>query len=758
MLSEIGQFCLVMALGFAGVQVFASLRGVIGRVLLPLPMTRLGSATAYLQNTFVLAAFITLITAFLLCDFSILTVALHDHSHLPWYFRFAATWGNHEGSLLLFVLILSSMSSGLALTLKDPQLRARSLVIQGMLTIGFLLLLMVKSNPFDLLPFPLTEGESLNPILQDQSLVMHPPLLYLGYVGFSVPYSLAIAVLWGRDSQETWEAVVRPWTLLAWAALTGGITLGSWWAYYELGWGGWWFWDPVENASLMPWLAGTALVHTLRSGSLFRWSLFLSILTFSLSLLGTFLVRSGLITSVHSFAQSPDRGLFILSLLGFIAGFGLMMWVWKAPRLKGVPLNLMTRQGMLLLNSLFLCMGLITVVLGTFYPLWSEWVHGQTLSVGTPYFERTFIPLMIPVLILIPIGSLLRREPESLFSLFSTPLTAAFASLVLLLFTYSTVSISALTGIIVAVWVLVGTLQAAYQKRLFLGPTFAHLGVAISLLGVSVAGGFKTEESHILGLEEKMTVGGVELTLTDVQLGEAPTYLFEKATLLHKGGTLTPEKRVYKPQNSLLSETAITTNGLRDLYVILGPYQGDQKWVVKGSYLPLAPWIWIGGGFMVLGGIASLCKLVIARRAKPNAAIFNRGFIIIQRLLPPAFARGRNDILLVLILVFPLSLHADTQQAKDLQGEVRCPVCLGQAITDSDTEESEALRAYIVEQLNQGKSEEEVRAKLRETFGDEILFRPPFEERTFFLWLAPFFLLFMALAWIMWRVVRSRNL
>ena len=320
-----------------------------------------------------------------------------------------------------FVLILSGMSVALATFLQDPLLKARALSIQGLLTLLFLLFLILTSNPFTALPFTLPEGNSLNPLLQDRGLLIHPPLLYLGYVGFSAPFSLAIAALWGEENVQTWDIIVRPWALFAWGALTAGIALGSWWAYYELGWGGWWFWDPVENASFMPWLAGTALLHTLRTETLYRWSLFLSLLTFGLSLLGTFLVRSGLITSVHSFAQDPTRGFFILCLLGGIMGFAFFIWVWKAPRLQSPPLHLFSRQGALLLNSLFLTVGLATVLLGTLYPLWSDWMWSEKIAIGAPYFERTLIPLMAPLLIFIPIGSVFREKEESLFQLLYHP-------------------------------------------------------------------------------------------------------------------------------------------------------------------------------------------------------------------------------------------------------------------------------------------------------------------------------------------------
>jgi cytochrome c-type biogenesis protein CcmF len=723
MLSELGNFFLYMALGFAGVQILASFWGVIKNNN---KFQILGRSSAFLQGGFLSATFLTLILAFFVCDFSILTVALHDHTQLPWYYRMAATWGNHEGSLLLFVLILSGMGVALAALLPNSSMRAPTLTIQGLLTLLFLLFLLITSNPFVALPFSLPEGKSLNPLLQDQGLLVHPPLLYLGYVGFSAPFSLAMAALWKGEEAETWAALVRPWVLFAWSTLTIGITLGSWWAYYELGWGGWWFWDPVENASLMPWLAATALLHTLRSGGLYRWSLFLSLLTFGLSLLGTFLVRSGLITSVHSFAQDPTRGLFILSLLGGIMGMGLFMWTWKAPRLQSPQLELFSRQGLLLLNSLLLCVGLATVLLGTLYPLISDGLWGEKVAVGAPYFERTFIPLMIPLFLLIPFGALLRDKDESLFPLLLTPLTAALGGAVFVFYLFNSPSLWAVIGIVTALWVFVGTVIAFLKKRLSLGPTLAHIGVAITLLGVSVAGGFRMDETRILGLQEHLEVGGTKLTLRDVQYGKGSTYTYERATLNYSGGILTPEKRLYQPQDSLLSETAIQSNGLRDLYVILGPYEGENRWLIRASIIPLAPWIWIGGIFMALGATFSLMK-------------------------------RKHLVFLFFLFSFPAFAEGDLEsRAQALYKEVRCSVCVGQSIADSQAPESKALRGFIMQQLREGKSEEAIRDDLRTLFGEDVLFHPPFNNKTLFLWMFPFGLFFAVLLGFLWRRNQGR--
>lgn len=713
-----------MSVGFASVQVLASFWGVIKDHL---RFLALGRVAAILQGSFLGVAFLTLIIAFVTCDFSLLIVTLHDHTQLPWYYRFAATWGNHEGSLLLFVQILSGVGVAQAVFLHDPFLRARTLTIQGLLTILFLVFLLITSNPFTLLPFTLPEGKSLNPLLQDRGLLIHPPLLYLGYVGFSAPFSLAIAALWGGMDGKEWARMTRPWALLAWAALTAGITLGSWWAYYELGWGGWWFWDPVENASLMPWLAATALLHILRTESFYRWSLFLSLFTFGLSLLGTFLVRSGLITTVHSFVQDPERGIFLLSLLGGIMSFAFFLWVWKAPPFHSSPLPLFSRQGTILLNSFLFFIGLLTVILGTLYPLWSEYLVGKTVSIGAPYFERTFVPLMVPLLILIPIGSLLRDKAEPFFPLLMTPLTAALGGVALMLYLIPFPSLWAFTGIICAIWIIAGAAVTILQKRLSWGPTLAHIGVAISLLGVSVGGGFRTDETRILAPQESLEVGGNTLTLIKVEQGKRPTYLYERAIFSYGENFLTPEKRLYQPQKSLLSETAIYTNGFKDIYVILGPYQGENRWLIRASSIPLAPWIWVGGALMVFGVCLSFFR--------------------------------RKTTLLLLLLFLPTLSVADSdleKRAHALSQEVRCPVCLGQSIADSEMRESEDLKAYILERLKEGESEDSIRETLRSRYGDEILFRPPFESHTLFLWLAPFGIFFLLLIGFLWKGFYSR--
>jgi len=408
-------------------------------------------------------------------------------------------------------------------------------------------------------------------------------------------------------------------------------------------------------------------------------------------------------------------------------GCAFFLWVWKAPRIRSTPLSLVSREGTLVFNSLFLFVGLATLVLGTLYPLWTVFMGQGPIAVGAPYFERTFIPLMLPFLLLIPLGGLLREKREPLLPLVMAPFTATLGALTLLLYFFYPASLLALVGLSTGVWILGGTLTAFLKKRLSLGSFLAHMGVAISLLGISMAGGFRKDEAHVLRPQENMRVGNTTLTLQGVQQGTTQTYLFEKATLEASGSLLTPEKRFYQPQNSLLSETAIQTNGLRDLYVTLGPYQGEDRWVIRASIIPLAPSIWIGGALMVLGaGVSFYQSTVIAS--------FRR-----KRSSPGATLKTWVASLLTL-LAMTIEVRADTldQRAQALSQEVRCPVCLGQSIAESETPESRGLKKFILERLKKGDSEETIRETLRRLYGNEILFRPPFESHTLFLWLAPF--------------------
>ena len=507
---------------------------------------------------------------------------------------------------MLFIWVLSGLSAALAFSL-PLSLRPKALISQGIITILFLTFLLVTSTPFHSLPFKLSEGQSLNPLLQDRGLLFHPPLLYLGYVGFSAPFSIALSILWGGKSVHL--RILRAWILVPWALLTAGITLGSWWAYYELGWGGWWFWDPVENISLMPWLSATALLHLLFIERLQKWTLFFCLLTFGLSLLGTFLVRSGLIISVHSFASDTEKAMILATLITLIIATSFVIWIWKAPRFISSSLPLLSRKGLILGNILVLSIVLFTLFLGTLYPLFNEALGGPPLSIGAPYFENTLIPLSLPLFILLPIGCLFCNQHASLLSLLLPPLTAVLGMLVLLLYFFHPHSLLAIVGISLAIWVISGTSLAFYKKSLSLGAFLAHLGVGITLLGVSVAGGFRIDQESPLKIHQSIALAGLPLTFQSIVHGNEPTYTYEQATLTYLKRELTPEKRLYHPQNSLVSETAINTNGFRDIYVAIGSYQGDNTWIIRASCIPLAPWIWLGGALMVLGaGLSFFCR------------------------------------------------------------------------------------------------------------------------------------------------------
>lgn len=595
MLAEIGNLFIALSLGFTCVQIGASTYNRSPQ------WQTLGRVSALLQSACLTLAFLTLIMAFYLCDFSLSLVFLHDHTALPWPYRIAASWGNHAGSLLMFLTLLSWGNGVLAAFLPLP-LRSPALMIQGAVITLLLLFLILTSNPFHELPLTPHNGQSLNPLLQDKSLLFHPPFLYFGYAGFSAPFSISLAVLWLGERSVTSLSFLKPWVLIPWGCLTAGIAWGSWWAYYELGWGGWWFWDPVETISLMPWLTATGLLHTLITKQAYRWSLLLALLTFGLSLLGTFLVRSGLIISLHSFAEDPRKGYILLSLIGLIMGVALAIWALKAPRPKSSPLPFFSQDNLLLGMTLLLMIILFTLLVGTLYPLIASLMGWGPLVIDAAYFEKTAIPLLLVVFLLMPVGIILTKgRHTALLQTLALPCTLVLSTATLLLYSFAPFSLLTFVGTLTAVWILGGTGMALWRKKLSLSAAFAHIGVGISLLGLSIGGGFREDISQPLGIHETLTVAGFPLTLTAVDQGKESTYLYEKAQMTSPAGTLTPEKRLYQPQNMLISETAIASNGLRDLYVALGPYQGNQRWLIQASFIPLAPWVWLGALLMVIG-------------------------------------------------------------------------------------------------------------------------------------------------------------
>ncbi len=654
MIAELGHFALIVALVVALVQATVPL---IGAQRGNDAWVAVAQPAAYAQFLMAVVAFFALMHAFVQSDFSVLAVFQSSHSLKPLLYKVTGVWGNHEGSLLLWILILSGFGAAVAAFGRNlpPQLKARVLAVQAMIGVGFLLFILFTSNPFErIFPVP-QEGQGLNPLLQDPGLAIHPPFLYLGYVGFSMAFSFAVAALIEGRVDPAWARWVRPWTLAAWCFLSIGITLGSWWAYYELGWGGFWFWDPVENASFMPWLAGTALLHSAivveRRDTLKAWTILLAILTFSLSLMGTFIVRSGVLTSVHAFATDPARGLFILGFLVFVVGGSLTLFAARASALKpGGLFAPISREGALLLNNLLLATACATVFLGTLYPLLLDAVSGDKVSVGPPFFNATFIPIMFPVLVAMVIGPLLPWKRGDLSGMVQRLrgafLIAASAGLI----TYAMVSgtsLMAVAGIVVSVWLIVGSLMPLVERtirrgaslqhsaeralalpRSAIGMAFAHAGVGFFVLGLTVLLSFQTEKDQVLRAGQSMEVGGFTVTLRRVESVPGPNYVAQRGIFdVSKNGTLRepalPEKRTYVGSPMVTTEAAIEPTLWGDLYVVLGDADGAGGYAVRAYFKPFVHWMWFGAAFMVFGGVVSLSdrrhRVGAPRRAKVDA-------------------------------------------------------------------------------------------------------------------------------------------
>ncbi len=622
MIAELGHLALWLALGVA------LLLGVLPWRW-PEPGERLAAPLTGWLALFIGAGYVALSASFLRADFSVAYVAQHSHSALPWPYQLAAVWGGHEGSLLLWVTLLAGWMLALRHASRDwpVVLRARVLAVLGLLAAGFLLFLLCTSNPFERVLPALPEGRDLNPLLQDPGMVMHPPLLYMGYVGFAVAFALAIVALWAGEVDGPWARRARPWTLAAWAALSLGIALGSWWAYSELGWGGWWFWDPVENASFLPWLAGTALVHSLavmeKRGAFKAWTVLLAILAFSLSLLGTFLVRSGVLSSVHAFATDPQRGLFILGFLLAVVGPSLALFGARAGRLGlGTRFHLVSRETALLANNFMLLAACGAVLLGTLYPLLLDALTGQKLSVGPPYFEAVFVPLMLPVLLLLGVGPVLRwREAEARPLLRALRWPLALAPLLALGHGWleGTVGVMTALGLLMGWWVLATTaadlgarlLKSQALPRSVAAMLLAHAGVGVFVIGVTLVSSQQQELDTPLRAGEVASLGPVRLKLQDVRSVDGPNYRAAEARLLlsrpgQPDAVLRPQKRIYESSEMPMTESAIERDWRGDVYVSLAePVDTPQgrAWIVHVAIKPYVAWIWGGVVLMALGGL-----------------------------------------------------------------------------------------------------------------------------------------------------------
>ncbi len=630
MIPELGHLAMILALCLACVQGTLPL---IGAWRGDRQWMSLAQPAAWGQFAFLAFAFACLTYAFMVDDFSVSYVAQNSNSALPWYYKFSAVWGAHEGSLLLWAFILSAWTFAVSVFSRQlpEEMLARVLGVMGLISIGFLLFLIVTSNPFDrLLPQSPMDGRDLNPLLQDFGLVVHPPMLYMGYVGFSVAFAFAIAALLGGRLDAAWARWSRPWTLVAWAFLGIGIALGSWWAYYELGWGGWWFWDPVENASFMPWLVGTALIHSLavteKRGVFKSWTVLLAIAAFSLSLLGTFLVRSGVLTSVHAFATDPERGVFILVFLLVVVGGSLTLFALRAPVVKSqVGFGLWSRETLLLINNLLLVVATAMILLGTLYPLLLDALSGAKLSVGPPYFNAMFVPLMAALLLALAVGILVRWKDTPLRWLLGmlTPVLIASAvlgglgALAFGDFHWAVLAVSFL-----AAWVVLASVRDLLDKTRHKGllngvrslaPSYwgmhlAHIGLVMCALGVVLTSQQSAERDLRLAPGESLELGGYQFVFEGAQHHEGPNYTSDRATTRVLDGdreitVLHPEKRLYTVQQMPMTEAGIDAGFTRDLYVALGEPLGDGAWAVRVHIKPFVRWIWLGGLMMAFGGM-----------------------------------------------------------------------------------------------------------------------------------------------------------
>jgi cytochrome c-type biogenesis protein CcmF len=640
MIPELGQFTLIVALFVSLVQATVPLVGAIRGDRVWMDVAR---PAALAQFALIATAFGALMSCYITSDFSVLNVVQNSHTDKPLLYKISGVWGNHEGSMLLWVLILSIY--GMAVSVfggnLPPGLRARALSVQATISFGFLLFILFTSNPFQRVdPAPLN-GAGLNPLLQDPGLAFHPPFLYLGYVGFSMAFSFAIAALLEGRVDAAWARWVRPWTLLAWCALTLGIAMGSWWAYYTLGWGGWWYWDPVENASFMPWLSGTALLHSSivveKRDTLKAWTILLAIVTFSLSLLGTFLVRSGVLTSVHSFAADPARGVFVLALLVVVTGGSLVLFAVRGPVLKGGGLFApMSREGSLLLNNVLMSTAAGTVLLGTLYPLFADALDLGKVSVGAPFFNAVFIPLMIPMVVTMAVGPMLSWKRGDLPGVVGR-MKAAFAGTALVIVAIwflgggDSGPVWAAFSLGLAAWLFLGCLvELAERVRLFRAPwaetadrllrlprsaygmTLAHMGVAVVIAGITGSGAWTQEKIQVMHIGDTVSVAGYDIRLAGIEDGiPGPNYEALRAHFVatRKGqpvADLYPEKRMYRQPPRPTTDAAIHTNFIGDVYVVIGDPAGPDAYVTRLYFNPLVPWIFIGAVIMVIGGLVSL--------------------------------------------------------------------------------------------------------------------------------------------------------
>ena len=686
---------------------------------------------------FISISFSILIWAFVVSDFSFLTVWNNSHTAKPLLYKITGTWGNHEGSMLLWCWVMALY--GFLITQNyqflSKELKENTLMFQGLLCFGFGLYLFFASNPLLVNEINTIEGKGLNPLLQDPGLAFHPPFLYLGYVGLSIVWSFALAGILEKKIDKNWGSYVRPWVVISWVFLTIGITLGSWWAYYELGWGGYWFWDPVENASLIPWLIATALLHTTiaveKKGVLINWCILLAIMAFGLSVIGTFIVRSGLITSVHAFANDPLRGVFILGLLSLYTILSFSMYALRIKKEREeIHLNILSKETFFIFNNLLLSVLALTVFVGTIYPLILEVLSNERISVGPPFFVITVIPIALLIAFLAAIGPLLAWDKNSSKTLLKRIILPSVLTIVLVIIIYKNfLSLTALSvlGILIGIWLLSSSIQNIFQFRLFGFKNWAtflgHSGFALLILGISFSSSLQNEYEGTLKVGSSIQFKDYKVEFLSVKEFNGKNYIssigkfnISKQDLNY---TLEPEKRYYPAENSLTTEASIISKNFSQLYMVIGEKINDETWVVRIWHKPFILLIWIGGIVIASGGFLSLSSVFLKKQ-------IIRSFIILAFTLPfiGLFAKEFNPEI--------------EERIHRINLQIRCMVCQTQTIDDSDAQLAKDLRAIVRQKVIEGETEEEIFTFFRNRYGDYILMKPPLQQNTIILWLTPF--------------------
>jgi len=646
MIPELGHFALIIALMIAIAQSVIPMVGAQKRITSWIALAR---PLARVQFLFILLSYMALTYGFLTNDFTIKYAAMNSNSALPILYKISGVWGAHEGSLLLWALILSFWTVAVTFYSKSvPEVMvARVISVLGIVTVGFMLFMLMTSNPFErIVPSP-ADGRDLNPLLQDVGLAIHPPMLYMGYVGFAVPFAFAIAAMLGGQLDAAWARWSRPWTNVAWLFLTLGIALGSWWAYYELGWGGWWFWDPVENASFMPWLVGTALMHSLavteKRAAFKAWTVLLAIFTFSLSLLGTFLVRSGVLTSVHAFASDPERGVFILAFLVAVVGGSLTLYAWRASEIRSrVRFEIFSRETALLMNNVVLVVAAASVLLGTLYPLILDALELGKISVGPPYFNSVFVPLTAPLVVLVGAGIVVRWKQDSFANLWPKLKLPLLISVVVggvfALALTPEFTMPALVGLVLACWVVASSLfelkgRLANGRRFwslprgYMGMQMGHLGLAVFVVGITLVSLYSTEKDVRMKPGDSVNLGGYDFIFKGVRQFEGANYVASEGLVEVQGPSgeqmmLHPQKREYRVQKMPMTEAAIDAGLTRDLFVAIGEQlDEDGSWSLRVYHKPFIRWIWLGAIFMAIGGLLAASDSRYRKLARKTADV-----------------------------------------------------------------------------------------------------------------------------------------